>query len=305
MTGDLKLKLPNDLRFASVGRCIYCGRTVPEVHRLTEEHIIPYSFGGHMILPDASCDDCMGITGKMCDQVCRLMLNPVRWHNGLPSRKKKDSEKTIRVGVADDGDLIHQEFHHTIAPAIVGFPLFEPAGLMMGRPLEGEKIRWAGFQMAATSPDHEAHERNLKAAGVEKATYSTDCPLGEFMRILAQIGHGYIVSQQGYREDLPLADIVTGKNPNISHFIGGTPPEMNFLRDPQRGAALHQLRPFAACIDGIGYLALQIRLFSYLTPSPVYTVITSKWTIAEGSEYLLFDKQDASGDVNVTLQVMT
>jgi hypothetical protein len=305
MTDDLKLKLPNDLRFASVGQCIYCGRTMPEVNRLTEEHIIPYSFGGHMILPDASCDDCMVITGKACNQVCRLMLNPVRWHNGLPSRKKKEREKTIRIGVGDDGDVVHQEFHHTVAPAIVGFPLFEPAGLFSGKPLEGGKIRLDGFQMAVTSPDHETHERNLKAAGVEKPTFSTECPLDEFMRILAQIGHGYIVSQQGYREDLPLADIVTGKNPNISHFIGGTPPEMNFLRDPQSGVALHQLRPFAACIDGVGYLALQIRLFSYLTPSPVYTVITSTWTIAKGDEYLFFERNDDSDNVRVTLQVMT
>lgn len=274
--------------------------------RLTDEHVIPFSFGGHFILPDASCDACMDITGALCGRVCDLMLAPLRWHHGLPSRKTKDKDKKIRVGIEGDHPLASIPIYYEAAPGFISFPVLELPGLLLGKPLAGVNIPVIGMQWADTVPDNLARQLALRAAGVEGAKLINQVPIGDFIRILAQVGHGYHVSQEGYRMGLPLADVVLGKNPNISHFVGGTPPHMNFVSDPRPGHGLHQLVPFAARVNGIGYMAVQIRLFSYLTPpSPVYTVIISQRDIPKGNTYLSFTRNEVTNQMDVKQLVMT
>ena len=43
--------------YVSTGKCIWCGRTVPEVSFYTEPHILPHSLGGDEIGLDV-CDEC-------------------------------------------------------------------------------------------------------------------------------------------------------------------------------------------------------------------------------------------------------
>jgi hypothetical protein len=47
-------------RYPPVGRCIYCGVS----YDLREEHIVPFSLGGVLILPKASCRKCENITHR-------------------------------------------------------------------------------------------------------------------------------------------------------------------------------------------------------------------------------------------------
>ena len=46
--------------YPPVGRCIYCGAT----DELTDEHIIPFSLGGVLILDKASCNGTKGCNKK-------------------------------------------------------------------------------------------------------------------------------------------------------------------------------------------------------------------------------------------------
>lgn len=305
MSGGIKIHIPEEVRFAPVGRCVYCGRLAQDVARLSDEHIIPFAFGGHYVLPSASCEDCSDITGALCGQLCDLMLGSVRWHHGLPSRKTKERQKTIRVGVADHGELVYQRFHYEVAPSIVAFPTFELPGILAGKPLVGENVPLIGLQMSDTVPDNIARQKALKQSGIDRALAIAQVPVGPFMRMLAQIGHGFQVSQQGYSDGLLLADVVTGKNPNISHFVGGTPSQLNFVEEPQFRHGLHQVVPLAVSVDGVGYVAVQIRLFSFLNPpSPVYTVVISQRDVPKGDAYLSFTRNKITNNVNVESLVM-
>lgn len=302
----MKVSIPAEFRFEPVGKCIYCGRATPEVRRLTDEHFIPFSFGGHLLLPEASCDDCMEITGALCGRVCDLMLSPLRWHHGLPSRKKKNREKTIRVGISGKGELAHQPFQYEVAPGIVAFPVLELPGLLTGRPAGVPDIPIIGYQIAETVPDNVNRQKALQAQGLGRALAIAQLAPSDFMRILAQIGHGYQVSQQGYNPELPLADIVMGRDPDVSHYVGGTPAALNFMSESRPDCALHQIVPFSVSVEGEGYIAVQIRLFSYLTPpAPVYTVVISRWDIAQGDTYFSFTRNMITNQVEIEQLVMT
>ena len=58
--------------YAPVGRCIYCGATEhsPGRAKLGDEHIVPEGLGGMMILPEASCGRCEGMTSSI-EQFCQ------------------------------------------------------------------------------------------------------------------------------------------------------------------------------------------------------------------------------------------
>jgi hypothetical protein len=58
-------------KIASRGLCIYCGKR--DV-RLTDEHVVPFSLGGHHILEAASCLTCADITKKFEQDVAREPL---------------------------------------------------------------------------------------------------------------------------------------------------------------------------------------------------------------------------------------
>ena len=49
--------------YTNTGKCIWCGKTSPEVTFYTEPHIVPHSLGGSEIGVDV-CDDCNHFFGK-------------------------------------------------------------------------------------------------------------------------------------------------------------------------------------------------------------------------------------------------
>jgi 5-methylcytosine-specific restriction endonuclease McrA len=51
-------------KYPPIGQCIYCGSD-GGVDGLRDEHIVPYSLGGHAELKEASCRSCEKITSYM------------------------------------------------------------------------------------------------------------------------------------------------------------------------------------------------------------------------------------------------
>src|SRR4051794_10469240 len=83
-----------------IGRCIYC----PE-EGTTDEHIIPLSLGGKLLLRDASCDTCREITRRFEEAVTRDMYWPLRLRLGIMgSRKRRKERLTHWPAVLIDND---------------------------------------------------------------------------------------------------------------------------------------------------------------------------------------------------------
>jgi HNH endonuclease len=92
------IKMSRRERYGSFGRCIYCAtKDVP----LTDEHIIPESLGGDLIIEKASCDECQKQThafeGHACDTYrgIRRQLNFPSKTKGKKAAIRNRSERFI------------------------------------------------------------------------------------------------------------------------------------------------------------------------------------------------------------------
>jgi len=86
-------------RYPKVGRCIYCGATEPP---LCDEHVIPFSLGGHLLLPKASCKECEGETHAFEGKTVGTTLRNIRLRYGFPTRHKKQRETHVEIGTIDE-----------------------------------------------------------------------------------------------------------------------------------------------------------------------------------------------------------
>ena len=73
--------------YPPAGRCIYCGTSHPP---LTREHIIPFSFGGNLIFPEASCKPCARIINRDIETpIAHHEWGAFRAKRTFPTRRKK------------------------------------------------------------------------------------------------------------------------------------------------------------------------------------------------------------------------
>lgn len=257
----------------TVGRCIYCGGD-----GTSEEHVIPLSFGGHRVLKAASCSACAAITGALEGQCCDRMFRALRVHHELPTRRPKNRPRTLKVidGKHPEGAPI-KEVPVEEAPGVVVFPVLPPPGILVGTP-PSEVINSLRFMWAETTHDAIERQRSLERRGFAGALATGEIPLGPFMRVLAKIAHCFDVANVGLSgTDGTLSPYILGTDGRLPYLVGGTPPGGPLpitVPDPDHTSGLHQVWPIGLLLDGVGYIAVQIRLFAHLRPlSPVYTVV--------------------------------
>ncbi|WP_432211999.1 HNH endonuclease [Bosea vestrisii] len=117
-------------RYAPVGTCIYCGTTAG---RLTDEHIIPESFGGALLLPTASCDDCARETHAFEGRCAGQLFRPARRALRLPQRNRNAKAK---VPETFDADIDEKPVKVAVAdfpPLLITFA-FDPPGIIVNQP---------------------------------------------------------------------------------------------------------------------------------------------------------------------------
>ena len=116
--------------FPSSKACIYCGATNV---RLTDEHVVPYAFGGSHVLRKASCDRCANMTKKFEQRVARDLWGDARTSFNAPTRHKREHKAYIDMPEAD-----HRVRSLTISaqdyPAGFVFYKMSKAGLLCGLP---------------------------------------------------------------------------------------------------------------------------------------------------------------------------
>lgn len=210
---------------ASPGRCIYCpGR--PD----SDEHIIPQSLGGRLVIENASCKDCRRVTSEFERIVAREMYWPLRLTLGIKGSKKHKTERpTHWMGVLEDGDSIQD------APIEVGrFPAiytvmeFAPPGLLIGLPMHSGNPEMK-LRLKASDTEIRALCDDL---GVGNLKVEHTLQWAPFARMIAKICHAYAVSVvglEGMRFYLP--ELILGTSGHLSHHVGG-------LSDPT-----HELKP--------------------------------------------------------------
>ena len=200
----------------SPGRCIYCPSTVG----LTDEHIIPQSLGGRLVLQEASCEDCRKITSEFERAVTREMYWPLRIRLGLlGSRKHKKERPKHWPGILQDGDKIEE------MPIEVGkFPIIycamemAPPGIITGEPPHNGNPELKIHIKA----DKDDIARFMKEVGVGKFEPQFTLEWNPFSRMIAKICHAHAVSIIGLTGvTFQLPALIRGESGHLAQFVGG------------------------------------------------------------------------------------
>jgi hypothetical protein len=256
--------------YAAADKCIYCGALVSD-GKLGDEHIIPTSFGGNLILPRASCRNCERITTKIKDHCLKGLLSTARPHLGIRGRQRKSGLARGPVYIEHAGRVETTSAHITQHPGMLLMPLMPFPTAMLGQtaPEQGDgpvAVRIAMRPM--TSDVAERAAQFMRGGG--KVTLTKGLSAIECYRFIAKIAHAFACATLGVDTFRPyLLNLIRGQQPMFAdHFVGSA-----MANDP-RGKHLHELSfappirlPFSEMI------VVRVRLFSKLDMPTHYAVV--------------------------------
>lgn len=178
------------------GRCIYCDAT----DGLSVEHIVPFSLGGDVELPDASCSRCRDITSRIELKVARNQLHIPRAIRGFPSRRRKGyPTKTPILFHAENGKKFKRDVPIDIAPASHIVPVLP---IVSGLDEQSECLAsCSSFEARGRANNTELTRRLCKKYRALKATHSSgSTDPTSFYRLLWKIASGmfWYVDRESY-----------------------------------------------------------------------------------------------------------
>jgi hypothetical protein len=251
-----------------INRCVYCGATryrEKDDRRLGDEHVIPESLGGNLILERAACESCERMVNVFEQPILKSVLYAPRVHLGIRRKKRRRGEDTLTVDATVGGKDVKISLPIRRMPLMLFFMTMDSPGLLIGRPAnlpsmnavwvkaftEGGPRMPAGLQGMA-SPALDTHE---------------------FMQFLAKIAHCYAVSALGDElipllPDIILADPASSPNFNLIGGYGNS-----HTGDPT--ANLHELDLSWQSSYGVEYAIVRIRMFAKLG-APTYRVVVGQ-----------------------------
>lgn len=263
-------------KYPPVGRCIYCGSDGGS-DGLQDEHIVPYSLGGHAELREASCRGCGTTTSQIELYLGRSIFHEFRSHVRAPSRKKT-LPSTLSANVSVGDQEITHEFLAADQPFSLKLPIWDLPGIM--RRVQPSldfpvcNVRAYNFMrstlretlgLPGDAPDPIVH---IASGTIDNTT---------FARAIAKIAYCGAVAKYGITGFRPLVlpDIILGRYPYVPYFVGSDPGEPPPPRPGQRHAI-----EIATAVSGIGGLKLLVavvRLFAHSGTAahgtPIYRVV--------------------------------
>lgn len=254
---------PNPVVYPAVAQCIYCGKASGD---LTDEHIIPFSLGGLLLLPKASCSACAKITCSIEGAVARSIFGNFRLKHNLPTRRKKERPNHIKAGNAANTQ-INMDVPVSEHPAPLFMLKCSRAGILEGLP---KSVDTSGGWKFVGIVDNEKMSEFQDKYGKEVTFEFRHVP-DQFSRTLAKIGYSYAVANLGVEGFTALApDFILGKDKNRSYLVGGDPEIPPPIPD-----AGHILQLALAGDENQVFVIVEIRLFASC-PTPQYHVVVGE-----------------------------
>ncbi|MGH8445713.1 MAG: HNH endonuclease [Solimonas sp.] len=177
-----------DLFYPGLNRCMYCGEEdVP----LTDEHIIPRSLFGNIILPNATCGSCQKMTSKIETKLTRGSMFEAREVGNYPSytrHRKNRPRPTLKpmTLIGHDGKHFERDVPAEKRWALMVVPAFAPARWLAGLPpLPG--IQLMGNDCGDVGMDLKAFCLEQGVAGVSG---SLELDVSAYAQLLAKVAWG-------------------------------------------------------------------------------------------------------------------
>jgi hypothetical protein len=249
----------------SVGFCIYCGASPG---KLSDEHIVPFAFGGTAVLTMSSCTGCAKTTSQFEQFCARTILGPYRVKTGAPTRRPNQRPKKLALGLLDHNGVNRKvEIPADEHPGTLILPVFaEPRLLTLSTDKRRESfIIWLALQ-------------NLDILSLSKRYDASAIQLGSFeilnfCRLLAKIAHGaayYLLPGWTEKFEPLLVELILGKSREHDLLVGGNDRVENAAQDMGFPLCFE-----SADVGGERYLIAEFRLFA-LEATPIYRVVVGK-----------------------------
>lgn len=250
-----------------IGQCIYCGEVASTSMRLGDEHIIPRSIGGGLILREASCRDCEKETSKIEDNCAKMLFHEARAHFKISGRKEKRTRTKIRVPLRAPSKTFPINDYPLSLYAFVLWPpqILDPS---ITPAVRGKRVELLSLFL---SDDFNDRLRN-----VGTANFIVPVRPDTFARQLAKIGHAYAVAELGLSGFIPfLCNLIRGIPPFDPYFhIGGSRYEKQTSRrlgpTPKH---FHEVDISFPKKDGKTLVVVRIRLFSQYGMPTYFAVV--------------------------------
>jgi hypothetical protein len=246
-------------KYDSFGRCIYCGSNGgPD--GLRDEHLVPYSLGGHAALREASCRSCEAVTSRIELYLARHIFYELRSHAGAPSRRKLPAELPAKVSVRDKESTV--DFAVKDHPFALMLPIWHFPGVI--RQVQPS----SDFTTVAVRAYNFLPANLREALGLPEDAPDPMIHVGPgaidnvlFARALVKIAYCNAVAKyglDGFRH-LVAPDIILGRYTWVPYFVGSEPGD-----PPPPNPGVRHLVELSTMTGRLGLRLLQarVRLFA-------------------------------------------
>ena len=269
------------MKYPPVKSCIYCGN---KHGILGDEHIIPLSLNGAMILPKASCKTCEKETHKYEHTVARRIFGHFRIKYDVKTRRKNKRPKQIEIGTIDSsGNIGKRIIPYKECPVTLIMYKFQECDYLKGNTEEQSIFNWIPITIYSKNELDKLIENYNWDRKIEFKAVPN-----EFARMIAKIAYSYIVSElglEGFIPYKPLIDVILNRSDNISYLIGG-----DWDIPPPDPAGYHHLEWMAKINNNSADIIVQIRLFPAFE-TPKYRVVVGKIDLADPIQRIIFDNK--------------
>jgi len=206
------------VRHAPLGRCLYCLATAGSGVPLTEEHLIPRALGGRLTLPDAVCEPCRRITGRLEQATLDREFAVPKTLLALKRRRARGngpSRMPPVVLAGDDAEPV--ALSADTFPRGFSLPAFEPAGLP------------AGLARSDTPPRIDHVDCRLDLGTPTRRTVAAARPLADphaYAYSIAKWAYALAVAERGLHccDTQPMRDLMLGRRNDVFAFVGNPLP---------------------------------------------------------------------------------
>jgi hypothetical protein len=244
--------------------CIYCRSTVyreADGRRLGDEHVIPESLGGTLVLEQAACQDCERRINTFEQAILKTVLYAPRVHLGIRRKRRKRGEESIKLNARIGGKDVDVVLPIKTVPVLLFLITFGSPGLLIGAPAAFPNVNgaWA-LNLGGGAPVPKGYE----------SIASPILDTFKFCQFLAKIAHSFAVATLGDTFVPALLDVIRedAAAPRFD-LIGCSSP----MEAPSNN--LHEIGIKWQASAGTDYAIVRIRLFASLG-APTYLVIAGK-----------------------------
>ena len=252
-------------KYAPVGHCIWCWpRLTPPSG---DEHIIPLSFGGNLLLPRASCRRCEKITTKFEAHCLVGMLETARFHLGLQGRNKIKKRDRLPIRFATNDGVAVVSVDAADHPSALLMPVLGPPLAMLGLSIRASGPYGIRVSITPLSGDF---QRRVGGRRVQLTRGLAALPC---YKLLAKIAHAYTVAELGANTFAPTVLRIVRDAPAVfgDYYIG------SFTLDEPAANQLHVIGFDKPIRDKEGeWIVVKIRIFAHIAGLPTYYVISGR-----------------------------